>query len=150
MPINNIFSDPVILKILYFLRDRLNDLGQEYHKINLVKGVRDYDSFNVPLTEFPLLKVYRVSDSFVPNCNKVISFVKVDYCLSYPQNENLSSVCNNITKYIHRVINRLDTEINLTVDKGASRQGGYQILSNSNSQSVYAVISYTFTITEGT
>lgn len=150
MPINNIFSDPVILKILQYLKKRLNEFGQETHGIDLVKGIRDYDSFNVPLTEFPLLKVYRVSDNFVPNCAKVVSFIKVDYCLSYPQNENLSSVCNSITKYIHRAINRLDVEINLNVDKSYTRQGGYQIVSGANSQSVYAVISYTFTITEGT
>jgi len=150
MAINNIFSDPVISKILHYLKDNLNDLGQELHGTDLVRGIRDYDSFNVALTEFPLLKVYRVNDDFVPNCNKVVSFIKVDYCLSYPQNENLSSVCNNITKYIHRCVNRLDRIINLNVEKTYTRQGGYQILSPANTQAVYAVVSYTFTITEGT
>lgn len=148
--ITSIFSDPVIIKIANSLKTKLNTLGNQLHGIDLVRGIRDYDTYNVALTEFPLLKVYRVADNFVPNCAKVVSFIQIDYCLSYPQNENLSSVCNNITKYIHRIVNRLESEINLSVDKSLTRQGGYKIIQGANAQSVYAVISYTFTITEGT
>ena len=151
MEINtNLFEDPVITCITDFLKEQLNIYGQEIAQLDLVNGTRTYQSFNVGLHEFPLLRVYRVREDFVPECNKSESFINVDYCLSYPENENLSSVVNVITKYIHRLINRLESQINLGVNQRRTRSVGYKIIGGANSQPIYAVITYTFSIIEGT
>lgn len=142
------FEDDVVRKILLILKERLNYYGQKDFKINLVNGIRDFDTYNVPLTEFPLLKVYRVTDIFKPDIAKKISIIKIEYCLSYPNQENLSSVCNNINKYIHHVINSLETQINLSIIK-SERQSAYKIVGGSNSQSVFGVVEYVFSIIEG-
>ena len=142
------FEDDIVRKILLILKDRLNYYGQKDFRINLVNGIRDFDTYNVPLTEFPLLKVYRTSDIFKPDTAKKISTIKIEYCLSYPNQENLSSVCNNINKYIHHVINSLESQINLSIIKN-DRQSVYKIVGGANSQSVFGVVEYVFSIIEG-
>lgn len=142
------FEDDIVRKILLILKDRLNYYGQKDFKINLVNGIRDFDTYNVPLTEFPLLKVFRISDSFKPDTAKKISTIKIEYCLSYPNQENLSSVCNNINKYIHHIINSLESQINLSIIKN-DRLSAYKIVGGANSQSVFGVVEYVFSIIEG-
>lgn len=142
------FDDDVVRKILLILKERLNYYGQRDFKINLVNGIRDFDTYNIALTEFPVLKVFRVSDTFKAETAKKISTIKIEYCLSYPNQENLSSVCNNINKYIHAVINSLETQINLSIMRG-DRQSIYKIVGGANSQSVLGVVEYVFSIIEG-
>ena len=148
--ITNIFDDNVIRCIATFTKERLNDYGQEMGGIDIVNGIRLFQDFGTGLHEFPLLRVYRVSDTFVPQAGKVESFVNMDYCLPYPYQSNLAGVANTITKYMHRIVNRLDSEIHLGVNKSRSRTGGYRIIDGGNTQSVFAVITYTFSIIEGT
>lgn len=142
------FEDDLVRKILLILKDRLNYYGQKDFRINLVNGIRDFDTYNVPLTEFPLLKVFRTSDIFKPDTAKKISTIKIEYCLSYPNQENLSSVCNNINRYIHHIINSLESQINLSIIKN-DRQSAYKIVGGANSQSVFGVVEYVFSIIEG-
>lgn len=142
------FDDDVVRKILLILKERLNYYGQRDFKINLVNGIRDFDTYNIALTEFPVLKVFRISDTFKADTAKKISTIKIEYCLSYPNQENLSSVCNNINKYIHAVINSLETQINLSIIRG-DRQSAYKIVGGANSQSVFGVVEYVFSIIEG-
>ena len=142
------FEDDIVRKILLILKERLNYYGQKDFSINLVNGIRDFDTYNVPLTEFPLLKVFRISDSFKPDTAKKISTIKIEYCLSYPNQENLSSVCNNINRYIHHIINSLESQINLSIIKN-DRQSVYKIVGGANSQSVFGVVEYVFSIIEG-
>jgi hypothetical protein len=142
------FKDDVIRKTLLILKERLNYYGQKDFGFDIVNGIRDYDTFNVPLTEFPLLKVFRISDTFKPDNAKKNSTIKIEYCLSYPTQENLSSICNNINKYIHHIINSLESHLNLSIMK-TDRQSLYKIVSSGNTQTVYCVVEYVFSIIEG-
>jgi hypothetical protein len=142
------FKDDVIRNTILILKERLNYYGQKDFGFDIVNGIRDYDTYNVPLTEFPLLKVFRISDTFKPDNAKKVSTIKIEYCLSYPTQENLSSICNNINKYIHHIINSLETHLNLSIMKN-DRQSLYKIVSGGNAQTVYCVVEYVFSIIEG-
>jgi hypothetical protein len=146
----NLLQDKTLICIGEFIKDRLNDYGQEYANGNIVQSLYTYQAFNVPLTSFPVLLVYRTQDIFLPNADRVESFINIDYCLSYPDNEKLAGITNTITKYLHRIVNLMESAINLPVEKNKSRAGGYRIVRGGLSQSVYTVTSYSFSIIEGT
>lgn len=64
-------EDEYCRKLACFLRDYINEKYRETQEANtnlpeglIVRNIRNYDAVNVPLSEFPLLKVYRLRDRF--------------------------------------------------------------------------------------
>jgi hypothetical protein len=58
-------------KLAVFLRDYINTKYNEAREVNpelpegtIIRNIRNYDAVNVPLSDFPLLKVYRLRDTF--------------------------------------------------------------------------------------
>ena len=64
-------EDEYCRKLACFLRDFINEKYKEAQEENtdlpeglIIRNIRNYDAVNVPLAEFPLLKVYRLRDRF--------------------------------------------------------------------------------------
>jgi hypothetical protein len=58
-------SDPIVSELVAYMRDYLNEQYLlAYGKGRLVVTTREYDAYLVPLTEFPLLKMFRRSLDF--------------------------------------------------------------------------------------
>ena len=58
-------------KLAVFLRDYINTKYNEAREVNtelpegtIIRNIRNYDAVNIPLSDFPLLKVYRLRDTF--------------------------------------------------------------------------------------
>ena len=58
-------------KLACYLRDYINEQYRKAQEANeslpeglIVRNVRNYDAVNIPLSEFPVLKVYRLRDRF--------------------------------------------------------------------------------------
>jgi hypothetical protein len=62
---------------------------QETHLKRVVKSIRTYDALTVPLEQFPLLKVYRFSDSYRPQTTHSLANLLINYNLSFPMLEEL-------------------------------------------------------------
>ena len=71
-------EDELLVGMVSTLKDVLN---AAYPDFTVVKTTRTYDAYLVPLTEFPLLKLYRTSDSF-RSVGKATSSLTCSYCLA--------------------------------------------------------------------
>lgn len=56
------------------------DLNRAYPDYQIVRTTRTYDAFLVPLTEFPLLKIFRLSDNY-SQVDLAGTSVTIAYCL---------------------------------------------------------------------
>lgn len=84
------------LKLASYLRDYLNQSYSNQVLVNtdlpegiVVRSIRNYDDPHVPLSEFPLLKVYRNQDQFDRGGLSRNTSATITYSVSYPNLEEL-------------------------------------------------------------
>lgn len=58
--------------------------GSIPNNVIVVKGIRNYDAFDVSLADMPILKVYKTRDNFIKGNAFRISEGAITYALSYP------------------------------------------------------------------
>ncbi len=68
-----------------------------------VIGIRDYDAFNVPNMEFPLLKIYRTQDFYKQTTVRTSPIVAA-YCLILPSQEDLQSSLAWVSKTMSKLL----------------------------------------------
>jgi hypothetical protein len=78
-------ADPIISELVAYMRDYLNEqYANTYGKGKLVATTREYDAYLVPLTDFPLLKMFRRSLDYETvnlrqsSVSAVLSFANAD------------------------------------------------------------------------
>ncbi len=96
-PVFLLGQDEYCRKLACFLRDFINEKYREVQTANpelpeglIVRNIRNYDAVNVPLTEFPLLKVYRLRDQF-KRASQTTDFTDaaITYSVAYPDLDRL-------------------------------------------------------------
>ncbi len=142
----DILIDKNLLKIAEYLRDELNRINPIKNTI-IVKSIRNYDAFNVPVQDFPLLKVYRQRSSYLPN-NKRVSSIQLQYGLVIPDQEMLLPYLNWIDHNINRILSQATYRINIFIQP-TSKSCDYRVLLSELGIPVYSFLRFNFTITEG-
>ena len=71
-------QDPTLNRLVIYVANYLNN---SYTERVVVRSTRCYDAFLVPHNEFPLLKIYRISDRHSLNSTLTDSRITVAYCL---------------------------------------------------------------------
>lgn len=101
-------SEEYCSHLAHFLKDELNGAYAILRGIKpslpeglVVRSVRNYDAVNIPLSEFPLLKVYRTSDVFFPGTTKCRTSGAITYSLSYPQLDALPDLLYWVSKILN-------------------------------------------------
>lgn len=89
--------DPICKDIVDFLAHELN---LAYTKENIVRSVRHYDAYNVPFQSYPLLKVYRLSDTFSIDNSIRESQMGLSYCLLNAELDRLPGITNWVAETI--------------------------------------------------
>lgn len=145
--VTQLFVDETCDKIVNLLKEKINKESFETKGINLVIGTRSFDDFNVPLNEYPLLKVFRTMDVFTAEKDLVISNIVVRYCLSYPDLNSLAPLCNYVAQLIHYFLNDLQSSLNIELIRN-ERRAEYLAINNTQSNAVYYFLSYYFSIKE--
>lgn len=142
------FKDCVIDKIMFHLKEQMNAYGQKFFGFDIVTGVRNYNSYNVGMHEYPLLAVYRTRDDFVDETDKSYGGITVSYRMAYPNQENLHAINNKIGKIIHYFVNSLHTKIGVETMQ-SNRPCTYRTISSGGGQTAINTVDYSFTIVEG-
>lgn len=88
-----------------FLKERINLRSTRDYSMTLVKSTRDYEAFNVSLTEYPVLQVFRRTDFFKAETPKLTTSIVAQYCLALPEQENMAALCHYVAKIINRSLN---------------------------------------------
>ena len=134
------YKDTLTTKVAKYITDALNSYLERYNKLypaekkwdKAVVGYRDYDAFDVPLSDFPLIKVYRVADSFRKGSKKSATILRISYCLAYPQLEELSSLMQWAAKVINEVLLDVENELNLEIVPEGGNRADYNTFMGQN------------------
>ena len=151
---HNPYEDKLCDQLATYLSKGLNYHLDAFNKDNphlklwdkAVIGFRSYDAFDVPLNEFPLLKVFRVADNFKPRSDKSVVSLRCSYCLAYPDLDKLNTMMSWAAKIINLLlINCLDNELDIISPPGGY-SASYQTFMGQNGQPVYAFLSFSFNV----
>lgn len=123
------------LKLASFLRDFINreyvkarTLNPELQEGLIVRNIRNYDAVNVPLSEFPLLKVYRLRDTFkratetTDPTNAAITF-----SVAYPDLDKLPDLLYWVGKKINLALHSYSKSNLYLLPPPQDRNGDYTV-----------------------
>lgn len=93
-------TDSVCQHLADFIQSYLNS-GSE---LTVVKSTRSYDALNVPYRDFPLLKVYRLTEDGEINQNETNVQVVIAYHLVLPEMESLQALLGWVRKRVREAL----------------------------------------------
>lgn len=109
-----------------------------------IRTYRTYDAYGVTNPEFPLLKVYRVSDSWKPGKLLRNSSISISYSLVLPQQDKLMPLLNWISYEINKHL--LSPSCQVKIDPGVRVQ--YRTMINELGQAIYSFLRADINITD--
>lgn len=153
------FSPPLVLgdkefcyDLAQYLRDRLNERYQEERDKNtslpdiiVVKNIRNFDDINIPLSEFPLLKVYRTSESYRPGTLYTTCRAAITYSVTYPDLKTLPDLMYWMSKQINFLIHEYNKSRKQLLPSKIQNQNysaQYSLMANDLSQAVYPFLRF--------
>lgn len=142
----NILEDKILTKIVTFIKEDLNRNNPIENTI-IVKSTRNYDAFNIPVQDFPLLKIYRQRTQYINN-NKRLSSLQLQYGLVLPDQEKLVPYLNWVDNQINKILSQSIWRINVFIDKN-NKSCDYRVLLNELGIPIYSFLRFNFNITEG-
>ncbi|MFN6560036.1 MAG: hypothetical protein RMY28_009530 [Nostoc sp. ChiSLP01] len=141
--------DPSMEALAYYLKDGLNDrIFQLKPGIIAVSHAINYNSLPADLSSFPLLKVYRNTDDFLPGQNTTQATIA--YCLSFPDEAKIPGILRWVAVNIDLLLR--EWGINHrgccpSIDPEAKFRAEYRVMSL-NGEPVYTFLLFNFEITE--
>jgi hypothetical protein len=118
------------------LRQSLGDIA--------IRTYKTYDAYGLANQEFPLLKVYRVSDSWKPGKLIRSSSISISYSLVLPQQDKLMPLLNWVSYQINKHL--LNTSCQVKIDPGVRVQ--YRTMMNEVGQAIYSFLRADINITD--
>lgn len=109
-----------------------------------IRTYRTYDAYGVTNPEFPLLKVYRVSDSWKPGKLLRNSSISISYSLVLPQQDKLMPLLNWVSYEINKHL--LSPTCQVKIDPGVRVQ--YRTMINELGQAIYSFLRADINITD--
>ena len=143
-------SDEFLLKLGRYIADGIN---HHYLKICpeeiAIRDIVDYDAVNIDTSRFPLLKLYRQTDTF-EQMERGQTKAIIAYCLTYPQQDRLPG----LMKYMSKAINILLDDFHHNHDQCLTnvileeRTAEYRIMVNEVTRDIYPFLRFNFTFRE--
>jgi hypothetical protein len=140
-----------------YLKDYLNS---EYAQARLenpslpdaliVRTAKEYDAINIPLSEFPLLKVYRGRDSYRKGTTIKDVSATLTYSLSYPELDVLPDLLTWVSEklnYAFMAFQR-DEKSLLYTQNPSPLSVQYLLMANEQTRTVYPFLRADFTFRE--
>lgn len=143
-------SDKFLLKLGRYIADGINhDYLRHCPEEIAIRDIIDYDAVNIDVSRFPLLKLYRQSDTYeqmdVGETKAIIA-----YCLTYPQQDRLPG----LIKYMSKAINIMLDDYHYNHDDCSSnvmsedRTAEYRIMVSEVTKDIYPFLRFNFTFRE--
>lgn len=142
----DILEDKILTELVTYIKDELNR-NNPIENTTIVKSTRNYDAFNVPIQDFPLLKIYRQRTQYLNN-NKRISNLQLQYGLVIPDQEKLLPYLNWVDNQINKALSQTVWRIDIIIDKN-NKNCDYRVLMNELGIPIYSFLRFNFNITEG-
>ena len=134
-------------RLAKFLQNWLNEkLDQTEPGSIACRDTICYDAINPDLSRFPLLKVYRLFDSFEYGRPKSQTQFVITYCLTFPNQDKLPGMLRWVAFEINEALTywKHNSQCPPIIQQGRLR-AEYRIMVNEVSQPVYAFLRFSFT-----
>ena len=146
-------SNPILDRstnlIAEYLKSGLNErLSEVYANTIAVRHVVNYNSLPTDLSCFPLLKVYRNSESFTDyhNTTKAVA----GYCLSFPEEEKIPGILRWVSVNINELLRELAIAhrgCSPEIDLEQEFTSEYRVMSL-RGEPLYSLLQFNFTFKE--
>lgn len=135
-----IITDTVCDNIAKLLTERINTISKDNYKTYFVKTYRSWNDDNIALTEYPVLKVFRVKDNFNNQSYKIISNIVVQY--SFVMNKDYSYIpfLNQVGKLINSLMVMLEEESVIIMSNNVPITGEIQVTQGKDD--IYGLYTY--------
>lgn len=143
---HDILQDTNLLCLGNYIKDELNRRNTIDNTI-IVRTVYNYDAYNIPISDLPVLKLSRQSSFYLPN-NKRKSSIELQYGLALPEHERLLPYLNWVDYNINQILSVTTQLKNIFVEE-TSKRCQYRTLMSEMGIPVYSFLRFSFTITEG-
>lgn len=144
------FVDIQCDKIANYLQTKLNELSFENYKFKIVKTTRNWNDENIPIGDFPCLKVYREQDVFSQESYKVKSQIIIQYGVVITANYKYTPALNQIGKYIHTLLAIADDHDDYIIISRNVQPTGSLVVSRGQNDYIYGWYTYRFGIEDQT
>ncbi len=144
------FIDVQCDKIANYLQEKLNTLSTENYKFKIVKSIRNWNDENVPINDFPCLKVYREQDLYSQESYKVTSQITIQYGVVITANYKYTPALNQIGKYIHTLLTIAENHDDYIIISRNIQPKGSLVVSRGQSDYIYGWYTYQFGVEDQT
>lgn len=130
-PVEKIIVDPICDSIANYLKSQLNDLSQQAHGSKLINTVRDYDDNNIPLSDYPVLSVFRDGrgDVYSHENQNIKVPITVRYSAVLKKDYQQAEFLSRVGMYIHNYVSKVE---DVYVDKTVIPIGRLQVVTRIN------------------
>ena len=144
-------TDPACQALAIYLMQGLNTAIKVIHPNHVaVRSVTCYDAVNPDLSRFPLIKVYRTTDTYKDFSSTTQA--EIPYCMTFPDVDKLPGILRWVSREVNRLLRErslgdgyCDPRINVEQELKAE----YRLMVNEVSQPVYAFLRFNFSFSEG-
>lgn len=144
------FIDTQCDTIAVYLQDKLNTLVTENYNFKVVKSIRNWNDENVPINDFPCLKVYREQDIFAQQSYRVTSQLVAQYGVVISANYKYTPALNQIGKYIHTLLNVIGDYEDFIIISPKNTPMGSLTVSRGQNDYIYGWYTYKFLVEDQT
>lgn len=143
---SNILVDSTCQTVADYLKEELNRLNPLKDNFTIVKSTRCYDAFNIPLQDFPVLKVYRNATTYPTDNQRGIESLSGQYGLIMPDQERLLPLLAWIDKQIADALRQMHFRINIFNTPDALLRSTYRTVISELGIPVYSFLRFDFSI----
>ena len=144
------FIDVQCDKIANYLQEKLNELSTENYKFKVVKSTRNWNDENVPINDFPCLKVFRNQDTYSQESYKVTSQITIQYGVVITANYKYTPALNQIGKYIHTLLTIAENHDDYIIISRNIQPKGNLVVSRGSNDYIYGWYTYVFGVEDQT
>jgi hypothetical protein len=124
-----------------------NHLNRAYSDAIVVKSYRGYDAVNVPYEDFPVLKVYRESDSGTIDRIDAETRLRISYALVLPDMESLAGILAWVREQICEAIRLYNLQSQGQAPRfNPAYSADYRNMLNELTYKVHSFLTLSFTI----
>ncbi len=141
MRLPNPRRDVVVYDLASYLTKYLNE---SYPEKIVVRSFREFDDINVPISDFPLLKVYRTLDNYRRGTTYSVSTAVITYSLSFPDVRELPGILKWVADSINYLLLQyeLDTRRCLPLSNKYGYRAEYRLMSSELTRDVYPYLRF--------
>lgn len=144
------FIDTQCDEIAEYLKKELNDIVKDNYKFKVVNTYRNWDDRNIPVIDYPCLKVFREADVFTIQHHKTTSQIRIEYGVVLTANYKYIPALNQVGKYIHTLITTIHEHNPNIIVSNSFQPTGRIIFTEGMGDYIFGWYSYEFAVEDNT